>query len=164
MPVTDVTMDRSRPARFSDVKLLISALNELDAEYLLIGGYALYVHGYHRATEDIDILIPAERKAGEIVKQALLKLPDKAAREIDVAWIEEGETIRVVDEFVVDVMTNACGESYESLKKYMEIVEVDGIPVRVVNIEGLIKTKRTTRPKDKADLAILEKALDQIDK
>ena len=28
--------DQSRPARFSDVKLLISALNELDAEYLLI--------------------------------------------------------------------------------------------------------------------------------
>ena len=44
----------------------------------------------------------------------------------------------------------------------MEIVEVDGTPVRVVNIEGLIKTKRTIRPKDKADLAILEKALDQL--
>jgi hypothetical protein len=59
-------------------------------------------------------------------------------------------------------MTNACGESYESLKKYMEIVEVDGIPVRVVNIEGLIKTKRTVRAKDKIDLAILEKALEQL--
>jgi len=81
--------DQSRPARFSDVKLLINALNELDAEYLLIGGYALYVHGYHRATEDIDILIPAERKAGEIVKQALLKLPDKAALEIDVHGLKK---------------------------------------------------------------------------
>ncbi len=157
-----MTEQSSRPARFSDVKLLINALNELDAEYLLIGGYALYVHGYHRATEDIDILIPSDRKAGEIVKQALLKLPDKAAQEIDVAWIEEGGTIRVADEFIVDVMTNACGESYESLKKYMEIVEVDRIPVRVVNIEGLIKTKRTARPKDKVDLEILEKAFEQL--
>jgi penicillin V acylase-like amidase (Ntn superfamily) len=154
--------DQSRPARFSDVKLLIKALNELDAEYLLIGGYALYIHGYHRTTEDIDILIPSERKAGEIVKQALLKLPDKAAQDIDVSWIEEGGTIRVADEFIVDVMTNACGESYESLKKYMEIVEVDGISVRVVNIEGLIKTKKSVRPKDKADLIILEKALGQL--
>ena len=81
--------DQSRPARFSDVKLLINALNELDAEYLLIGGYALYVNGYHRETEDKEILIPAERKASEIVKQALLKLPDKAALEIDVHGLKK---------------------------------------------------------------------------
>ena len=73
--------ETTRPATLEDVKLLIKALNEAGAEYILIGGYALYAHGYHRATEDIDILIPKNKRAGEIVKQALLKLPDKAAVE-----------------------------------------------------------------------------------
>lgn len=109
--------ETTRPATLEDVKLLIKALNEAGAEYILIGGYALYAHGYHRATEDIDILIPKNKRAGEIVKQALLKLPDKAAVDIDPVWIEQGETVRVVDEFVVDLLMNACGETYESLQE-----------------------------------------------
>lgn len=55
-----------RPATLKDVKLLIQALNEAGAEYILIGGYALYAHGYRRATEDINILIPNNRHAGEL--------------------------------------------------------------------------------------------------
>ena len=55
-----------RPATLEDVKLLINALNEAGAEYILIGGYALYAHDYRRATEDIDMLIPNNRHAGEL--------------------------------------------------------------------------------------------------
>ena len=67
------------PATLEDLKLLIRALNQAQAQYLLIDGYALYAHGYHRATEDIDILIPCNRDAGETVRRALMNLPDKAA-------------------------------------------------------------------------------------
>lgn len=148
-----------RPATLEDVKLLVNALNEAGAEYVLIGGYALYAHGYRRTTEDIDILIPKNRMAGEVVKQALLKLPDKAAKDIDTAWIEQGETIRVVDEFVIDLLMNACGETYESLKDFIEIIDLDGIPVKTLDLEGLIRTKESTREKDKMDFMILKKAL-----
>ena len=43
-----------RAATFEDVKRLVAKLNEAGVDYLLIGGYALFAHGYHRATEDID--------------------------------------------------------------------------------------------------------------
>jgi len=154
----------ARPATFTDVKLLINALNEAGADYFLIGGYALYAHGYHRATEDVDILIPANRQAGEIVKKALLKLPDKAAKEIDVNWIEDGETIRIADEFVVDILMNASGETYETLEIYKEVINVDGIPITTLSLEGLIKTKQSARAKDKQDRVILEKALERLKK
>ena len=62
----------TRPATIEDVKLLIAALNAQGADYLLIGGYALFAHGYHRATEHIDLLIPATRSSGERIKRALL--------------------------------------------------------------------------------------------
>ncbi len=85
----------SRPATLADLKTLIRSLNEQGADYLLIGGYALFAHGYHRATTDVDLLVPASPQAGEKVKQALMVLPDQAAVDLDPAWFAEGENIRV---------------------------------------------------------------------
>jgi predicted nucleotidyltransferase len=149
-----------RPATLEDLKTLIRSLNTQGVEYLLIGGYALFAHGYHRATTDIDLLVPATQKAGLQIKQALMVLPDQAAKDIDPAWFEESENIRVADAFVVDIMLNACGETYESLKQYAEIVDLDGIPVRTINLQGLLLTKQTTRDKDVSDRIILERALE----
>lgn len=152
----------SRPATLEDLKTLILSLNRQGVGYLLIGGYALFAHGYHRATTDIDVLVPATLEAGEKIKQALMVLPDQAAKDIDPAWFEEGENIRVADAFVVDIMLNACGETYETLKGYAETVDLDGIPVRTINLEGLLLTKQTMRDKDISDRIILERALEMF--
>lgn len=154
----------SRPATLEDLKALIASLNQQDVDYLLIGGYALFAHGYHRATTDIDVLVPATQAAGIKVRSALMVLPDQAAEGIDPAWFDEGENIRVADAFVVDIMLNACGETYETLIPYAETVDLDGVPVRTVNLEGLLLTKQTTREKDVADRIILERALEAIRK
>ena len=149
----------SRPATIEDLKLLIQALNRQGADYLLIGGYALFAHGYHRATTDIDVLVPANREAGRKIREALMVLPDQAAKDIDPAWFEEGENIRVADAFVVDIMLNACGETYETLKHHAETIDLDGVPIHTINLEGLLRTKQTMRDKDVADRKILERAL-----
>lgn len=152
----------SRPATLEDLKTLIRALNEQGADYFLIGGYALFAHGHHRATTDIDVLVPASREAGRKVREALMVLPDKAAKDLDPVWFEEGENIRVADAFVVDIMLNACGETYETLKQYAEVLDLDGLPVRTINLEGLLRTKQTLRDKDVADRIVLERALEMI--
>ena len=89
-------------------------------------------------------------------------LPDQAAKNIDPAWFDEGENIRVADAFIVDIMLNACGETYETLKKYAETLDVDGVPVRTINLEGLLLTKQTMREKDVSDRIILERALETL--
>ncbi len=149
----------TRSATLEDVKAIVQSLNEHGAEYLLIGGYALLAHGYTRATTDIDVLVRAEAGAGELVKRALLVLPDQAARDIEAEWFNEGENIRVADEIAVDVMMNANGQTYESLVRYAEVIDLDGIPVRTVSLEGLLLTKQTSRPKDIADRILLERAI-----
>lgn len=78
---------------------------------------------------------------------------------LDPDWFLEAETIRVVDAFVVDVMFNACGESYESLQPYAVTFDFDGVPVHTITIEGLLKTKQTSRDKDKLDRMILERGI-----
>lgn len=149
----------SRPATQEDLRMLVEALNAQGADYLLVGGYALFAHGYHRATTDIDVLVPATRETGQKVREALMVLPDQAARDLDPAWFSEGENIRVADAFVVDIMLNAGGETYETLKQYAETVDMDGLPIRTVNLEGLLRTKQTMCDKDVADRNILEQAL-----
>ena len=158
----DETDEYCRPASLDDLKALIGALNEQQADYLLIGGYALFVHGYHRATTDIDLLVPATIESGTKVKAALMVLPDQAAKDLEPEWFSEGENIRVADAFLVDILLNACGETYDTLKQYAVTVDLEGIPVRTVSLEGLLRTKQTVRDKDVADRNILERALNQI--
>lgn len=152
----------SRPATLDDLKTLLRSLNQHHVDYFLIGGYALAAHGYQRATTDIDIVVPASAAAGQRIKEALLILPDQAAKEIDPAWFGEGENIRVADAFVVDVMLNANGMTYEALRPYAETIEFEGIPVRTINLEGLLLTKQTLREKDVPDRIILERALEVL--
>lgn len=153
----------ARPATVDDLLQLVRALDSCGAEYILVGGYALYALGYQRATTDIDILVPATRESGERVRNALLLLPDRAAEEIDVAWFEEGATIRVADEFVVDVMFNACGQTYASLLPHVRVMTLeDGTSVRTVDLAGLLKTKQTYRDKDRIDRLALERALEEL--
>ena len=156
--------DNARPASVDDLKLLLRALNDHGVDYLLIGGYALYALGYQRGTTDIDVVLRPTREQGERVKQALLLLPDKVSEELMPEWFSEGETIRVADAFVVDLMFSACGETYESLLPYAVTIDFENIPVRTLNLEGLLKTKQTSRDKDKLDRVILERALEELKK
>ncbi len=160
--MTDPASSFSRPATVEDLKLLLGSLNEHGVDYVLIGGYALYALGYQRGTVDIDLVLSPTREQGERTKKALLVLPDGVARELDPDWFVDAETIRVADAFVVDLMFNACGETYESLKPYAVTIDFEGIPVRTLNIEGLLKTKQTTREKDKLDRDVLERALREL--
>ena len=153
------TNEYCRPASLDGLKTLLGSLNRQHVDYLLIGGYALFVHGYHRATTDIDVLVPATAESGARVKAALMVLPDQAAKDLEPEWFAEGDNIRVADAFVVDVMLNACGETYDTLKQYAITVDLEGIPVQTVSLEGLLRTKRTMRDKDASDRHILERAL-----
>lgn len=152
----------SRPATLDDLKMLLRSLNEHGADYLLIGGYALAAHGYQRATTDIDIVVRGSAEAGQRVKAALMVLPDQAARDLQPEWFVEGENIRVADAFVVDLMLNANGQTYETLRRYAETVDLDGIDVKTINLQGLLLTKQTMRDKDAIDRIVIERALQHL--
>jgi hypothetical protein len=89
-------------------------------------------------------------------------LPDQAAKDIDPAWFDEGDNIRVADAFVIDIMLNACGQTYETLKQYAETVDLDGVVIHTTNLEGLLLTKQSMREKDVSDRIILERALESL--
>jgi hypothetical protein len=138
---------------------LLGRFAQEQVEYVLIGGHAVRLNGYVRGTEDIDILLPSSLENGRKVIRALDYLPSSS--ELDPAWFEVDpqapDNIRVWDEVVIDLLFAANGENYQSLQSHIRQVDVQGTAVRVLNIEGLLKTKTDYREKDVVDKAVLKR-------
>jgi hypothetical protein len=60
--------------------------------------------------------------------------------------------IRVIDEFVVDVLPTACGLTYDDLKPHVRRTSTQWGPINVLDLEGLRLTKQSLRGKDRIDL------------
>jgi len=158
-------MEFTRPATWDDVRTLARYLAEAGVEYALVGGYAVAVHGFNRFSEDIDILVnPSAANARRWI-EALSRLPDAAARELadekDVFAADKRYAIRINDEFVVDVLPSVAGLSWEQMVPHIITQEFDGVPLRLLDLEGLLKTKQGVRPKDQLDASIIREAIER---
>jgi hypothetical protein len=156
----------TRPATWEDIKTLARLLDQEGTRWALIGGYAIAAHGFVRLSEDIDILVdPSPENAGRWIK-ALARLPDGATRELfgeeDIFEREGPYAVRVNDEFTVDVMPSACGHAWAELERYIEKRDVRGMQIPVLGLEGLLLTKEGMRDKDRADAAVLRRAIDAL--
>lgn len=139
------------------VLVLLARFKEEGVEYVLVGGQAVRLNGFLRATEDVDVLIKPTRVNGEKVKRALSFLASAAELELD--WFEpaagEPENIRVADNLLVDLLFSANGQTYDSMQPYIREVIIEDVPVRVLNIDGLLRTKTDYREKDVLDKQVL---------
>lgn len=131
-------------------------LNQAGANYLVIGGVACILHGHVRATRDLDILIERTRENAQRVLDALSQVGYGFARE----WLAEEILARPVtvigDDPAVDVFTVAWSVQYEQAKANARPVPVADIKLPLIGIDDLIKTKRTGRLSDAADIEVLE--------
>jgi hypothetical protein len=137
---------------------LLERLDQESVQYVLIGGQAVRLNGFVRATEDIDLLVEASAANGARIKRALDFLP--AAAELDPDWFTPDgkgrtENIRVADALLVDLVFEANGETCKSLAPYVHELVIDGVKLRVPDIDGLLKTKSRYRAKDQLDRRVL---------
>ena len=144
---------------------LLSRFCDQGVEYVLVGGQAVRLNGYLRATEDIDVLVKATRVNGEKIIRALDFLP--SSKELNADWFVPAangavENIRIADDLLVDLLFAANGETYESVQPYVRELVIDETPVRVLNIDGLIKTKTDYREKDLLDKHMLARIRDDL--
>jgi hypothetical protein len=158
----------SRPATWDDVARVCKLLAKHGARFVLVGGYALQAHGFTRTTFDIDIAVDPTLENSPKWVLALSHLPDGAARELlDEADPFQGDylhAIRINDEITIDVMPSVAGIPFEELEKQARLIEIEGVGIPVLNLEGLLKTKQTTRLKDQADAEVIRDALEKLKK
>jgi hypothetical protein len=140
-----------------DFKDFIKFLNANKVTYLLLGGWAVGIHGNPRATKDIDFLIA--------VDDANLKRLRKAMYEFGAPTInmgifkEKGNFFRMGRPPIqIDIITDAAGIDIKSCYSRKHIVVVNDLEISVISKEDLIKNKKATgRHRDLDDAEILEK-------
>lgn len=132
------------------------ALNQAQARYLVIGGIACVLHGYARATEDVDVLIERTLPNAERVLEALGGSGWGFAKEWSAKEILARPITVIGDDPAVDVFTVAWKVKYEEAVDRSSTVEVEGVSIPLIAIDDLIETKRTGRLQDAADIEVLE--------
>jgi hypothetical protein len=145
-----VTLTQSRLAT------VCGLLNAARVKYVVIGGFALALHGVVRATKDIDVLIEATLDNVQRALKALAGLPGAISRELDPAEVVAKPITIIGDDPRVDLLTLAWSVRYADAAPKAQRVEIEGVEIPFADIDTLIRTKQTDRFQDKADVENLE--------
>lgn len=138
---------------------MLSALSDAEAEYLLIGAYAMAAHATPRFTGDIDIWLNPTPENARKVWQALVAfkapLSDCKVEDFQDPDLFFQMGLRPCR---IDFLCSIDGVSFEEAWPNRIYWEVDGLRVPVLGRNELLKNKRATgRPKDLLDVEILER-------
>jgi hypothetical protein len=145
---------------------ICNAFNRYEVKYVVIGGFAVIMHGLPRTTEDIDLFIEGSDENIKRLKTALKALyDDPSIEEITSKDIEEYAVIRygTPNDFYIDFIARLGDEiSFEDVWKDVVFFEIDKTEIPVCGLEMLIKMKKTVRDRDLRDLRfLLKKANEQ---
>lgn len=137
-----------------ELKGLVSLMDRRGIEYAVCGGLSMAIHGYPRATMDIDLLIRAESL--EMVYQVGKDLGFDI-RGLDISFKERAVEIRrvskIIGEDVLSLDLLLVTPSVEDVWASRETFDFEGGKLSVVSREGLIKMKTLAgRLQDLADI------------
>lgn len=143
-----------------DFRDLLSALADSNAEYLVIGGWAVGVHAEPRFTKDLDIWIGQSPENLERVVRALEVFGAPPGIVDDLRRLGPDEFLFLgVPPSRVDVLRAIPGVDFDAAFAERLSIEWDGVPVNVIGRESLILAKRAAgRERDLRDLRALERA------
>jgi hypothetical protein len=139
----------------------INLLNEHNAKYVLVGGWAVIFEGYSRNTGDMDILIEREEKnAAKMIAVIKDFLGSTIGFEKEDFLKEEHVIMMGRPPFRIDILTDISGVSFKEVYESSKIYQDEGLEIRCIHINELIKNKKASgRLKDLADAEMLEKIL-----
>src|SRR4029077_12469492 len=130
-----------------------NALSERGIEFAVCGGMAMAIHGFVRATVDLDLL--ARPEDVDVIKEAVASL----------GYIIEAESASRVDQTNGDTMTLdllVVNAQSSHVWKSRQLVNWRDKPLPVVSREGLIALKRVRR--GSYDLADIDRLpIEEID-
>lgn len=151
---------------------LIGALVRAEVDFVVIGGVAVVVQASPRFTRDLDICHATDTANLERLGALLVALGARLRGiEDDVPFIPDARTLRRAEmltlttrEGDLDLLVDPPGSpGYPALRRHADIVDLDGVAVRIASLEDLIEMKRAAgRPQDEIDIDALEVARSRL--
>lgn len=148
---------------YPDFKELLSVLNGEQAEYLVVGGYAVGIHAQPRATKDLDILIGSDPANAVAVWRALARFGAPMQDMSPGDLIQPGMFFQMGREPVrVDILSEIAGIDFNEAwsRRLIQTVDADtGLQAPFISVDDLIAAKLAAgRPQDLADVHAMQKA------
>ena len=143
----------------SDYKDMLQVLLDNRVKFLLVGAYAMGVHGYPRATGDIDIWVEPSAENSERVYRSMAAF-GAPLHEIDEAtFATPGIVFQIgVAPRRIDIITAISGVEFDDAYQQRQIVEIEDLSIPILSLGDLIRNKRATgRDKDRLDADQLDK-------
>jgi hypothetical protein len=146
----------------SDFKDLLRLLNENDARYLIVGGYAVAKYTEPRYTKDLDIWVAPDPQNAKAVFKALVEFQAPLHKVTEGDFTNRDLVYKMgVSPTRIDIIMEIDGVDFESAWGRRVNNDFDGVPAGFISKEDLITAKQATgRPRDLADVRNLQKSLD----
>ena len=142
-----------------DFKEFIQLLNKHKVRYLVVGGYAVALHGYPHYTKDIDLWIWLNKENAENLIKVLNEFGFSSLGLKTEDFLEPGYVIQLgYPPNRIDLLTEIKGVDWQACYSLRVELNIEGTVVNFIDLENLKKNKRATgRLQDLLDLENLEK-------
>lgn len=143
-----------------DFRDMLSAFIAEEAEFLVVGAYALAVHGAPRATGDLDCWVRRSRANATRVLRAL-QLFGAPTEALSISDLQQADLVFQigVEPNRIDILTSIDGVEFDPAWRERLIAHIDGLAVPILSRAHLLANKRAAgRPQDLADVSVLEVA------
>jgi hypothetical protein len=141
-----------------DLDVAVAAMVAEDANFVLIGGFAVIANRFIRATEDIDFLVPDDIDNDRRTLTALVKLDGVRYRDdaplCDEHLLDKTHLRTKTRAGVIDILRGGLPPlDYETVEKRAMRAEYGGVEFLVAGLSSIVGFKRlANRPRDRNDL------------
>jgi hypothetical protein len=141
-----------------DFKEFIQLLNNNHVRYLVVGGYAVALHGYPRYTKDMDIWVELKAANAKRIVKTLEQFGFGSLGLKESDFLVEDQIIQLgYAPNRIDILTTLPGVSFRECYDKHLVVEIEGVKVNFIDLDSLRKNKKASgRLQDLADLEKLE--------
>jgi predicted nucleotidyltransferase len=142
-----------------DFEDFVDLLNAHHVEYMVVGGYALALHGKPRHTGDLDIWINISEKNAQRMEQVINDFGLSSLGLAKGDFLKPGYITQIGQPPLrIDILNNIDGLEFEEARKNIQQIEVDGLQISYIGLQDFIHNKKISgRHKDLADIEEIQK-------
>ena len=137
------------------------SLNQHQVLYIMVGGFAVNMHGFTRSTNDIDLWLKDTKLNRQNFGKAMAPLGYDGLTWEEIQFVPGWSDFYIGPGIRLDIMIDMKGLNdipFDEAYKHANIGQIEGLLVPFLNMNHLIANKKAVnRPKDQIDVIELEK-------
>ena len=137
-----------------DFKEFVTLLIKNKVEYLIVGGYAVGIHGHPRYTGDLDIWLNTTKENAQLILKSVNEFGFSSFKLSEDDFTKSGNVIQLgYPPLRIDLLTEIDGVTFDNCFKNKMVVTIEDLKVNFIGYHDLLKNKKETgRPRDLDDI------------